>query len=64
MCGRKKKAIFWDYCHLDREGSRLLAQAIEERVAAELEDWPWETDWDGVRYPFPSGDPIWRADGK
>ena len=59
----EKKAVFWDGCHVDRRGSRLLAQAIEERVAAELESWPWETRWDGVRYGFASGDPIWRAGG-
>jgi len=52
--------LFRDYCHLFNGGNRLMARAMAERIEEELRDWPWEVDWDGVRYPFDTGDPIWR----
>ena len=54
------QSIFRDYCHFPEDGNRLMAQAIAERVEAELEDWPWSSTWAGVRYPFAEGSPIWR----
>jgi lysophospholipase L1-like esterase len=53
-------SVFTDYCHLTPPGNALLAQAMAEAVEHELEAWPWEADWDGVRYAFQDGDPIWR----
>lgn len=59
---RESGRMFFDYCHLLGEGNRLMAQAMAERIEADLADWPWEVDWAGVRYGLDEGDPIWRPD--
>ena len=52
--------LFTDYCHMLAEGNRLWAESMAERIEQELLDWSGGARWDGVRFPFQEGDPLWR----
>ncbi len=56
----RPEELFTDYCHLTPEGNRLLARAVADSVLDLVRAGAQRPNWDGVRYPFPRGDPFWK----
>ncbi len=52
--------MFIDYCHMLAEGNRLWAESMAVRIDEEIRDGSGFAEWDGVRFPFAEGDPLWR----